>query len=262
MALPQDKIRAFGDELLEAWKAARQIAPLSDREPAITIDDAYAVQLRTIARRTEAGERLVGKKIGITSRAVMQMLKVDQPDFGHLLSGMAFGDGETLQANRFCQPRGEGEIAFILKRDLSGPGLTNADVLAATDCVMPAFEIVDSRITDWKIKIQDTVADNGSAAAFVLGDHTIDPRKVDLVTVGMVLEKNGEVIGTGAGAASLGNPVNAVTWLANKLGGFGISLKAGEVILSGSLSIMFPIQPGDSLRMRLGGIGSVSCRFA
>ena len=262
MALSQDKIRAFGDELLDAWKAARQIAPLSDREPAITIDDAYAVQLRTIARRTEAGERLVGKKIGITSRAVMQMLKVDQPDFGHLLSGMAFGDGETLQANRFCQPRGEGEIAFILKRDLSGPGLTNADVLAATDCVMPAFEIVDSRITDWKIKIQDTVADNGSAAAFVLGDHTIDPRKVDLVTVGMVLEKNGEIIGTGAGAASLGNPVNAVTWLANKLGGFGISLKAGEVILSGSLSIMFPIQAGDSLRMRLGGIGSVSCRFA
>ena len=262
MALPQDKIRAFGDELLEAWKGARQIAPLSDREPAITIDDAYAVQLRTIARRTEAGERLVGKKIGITSRAVMQMLKVDQPDFGHLLSGMAFGDGEALQPKRFCQPRGEGEIAFILKRDLSGPGLTNADVLGATDCVMPAFEIVDSRVTDWKIKIQDTVADNGSAAAFVLGDNAVDPRKVDLVTVGMVLEKNGEVIGTGAGAASLGNPVNAVTWLANKLGGFGISLKAGEVILSGSLSIMFPIQPGDSLRMRLGGIGSVSCRFA
>jgi 2-oxopent-4-enoate/cis-2-oxohex-4-enoate hydratase len=262
MALPQDKIRALGDELLEAWKGARQIAPLSDREPAITIDDAYAVQLRTIARRTEAGERLVGKKIGITSRAVMQMLKVDQPDFGHLLSGMAFGDGEALQPKRFCQPRGEGEIAFILKRDLSGPGLTNADVLGATDCVMPAFEIVDSRVTDWKIKIQDTVADNGSAAAFVLGDNAVDPRKVDLVTVGMVLEKNGEVIGTGAGAASLGNPVNAVTWLANKLGGFGISLKAGEVILSGSLSIMFPIQPGDSLRMRLGGIGSVSCRFA
>ena len=111
------------------------------------------------------------------------MLKVDQPDFGHLLSGMAFGDGETLQANRFCQPRGEGEIAFILKRDLSGPGLTNADVLAATECVMPAFEIVDSRVTDWKIKIQDTVADNGSAAASCWATTRIDPRKVDLVTV-------------------------------------------------------------------------------
>jgi 2-oxopent-4-enoate/cis-2-oxohex-4-enoate hydratase len=262
MALSQDRIHALGDELFAAWKAAKQIAPLTEREPSITIDDAYRVQLRTIERRKEAGERLVGKKIGITSRAVMQMLKVEQPDFGHLLSGMAFGEGEPLQASRFCQPRGEGEIAFILKHDLTGPGLTNADVLAATQCVMPAFEIVDSRVTDWKIKIQDTVADNGSAAAFVLGDNALDPRKVDLVTVGMVLEKNGEVIGTGAGAASLGNPVNAVTWLANKLGAFGIALKGGEVILSGSLSIMFPIQPGDSLRMRLGGIGSVSCRFA
>ncbi len=171
MALSQDRIHALGDELFEAWKAAKQIAPLTEREPSITIDDAYRVQLRTIERRNEAGERLVGKKIGITSRAVMQMLKVEQPDFGHLLSGMAFGEGETLQANRFCQPRGEGEIAFILKHDLTGPGLTNADVLAATECVMPAFEIVDSRVTDWKIKIQDTVADNGSAAAFVLGDN-------------------------------------------------------------------------------------------
>jgi 2-oxopent-4-enoate/cis-2-oxohex-4-enoate hydratase len=260
--LPAATINALGDELYDAWKAARQIAPLTEREPAISIEDAYQVQLRTVARRVESGERILGKKIGITSRAVMQMLKVDQPDFGHLLSGMACSDGDTLQANRFCQPRGEGEIAFVLRRDLNGPGLTYADVLAATDCVMPAFEIVDSRVTDWKIKIQDTVADNGSAAAFVLGDRAVDPRHVDLVTAGMVLEKNGEVIGTGAGAASLGNPVNAVTWLANKLGGFGIALKAGEVILSGSLSIMFPIQPGDSLRMRLGGIGSVSCRFA
>jgi 2-oxopent-4-enoate/cis-2-oxohex-4-enoate hydratase len=251
-----------GRRVVRGLESGEAIAPLTEREPTITIDDAYGVQLRTIGRRKEAGERLVGKKIGITSRAVMQMLKVEQPDFGHLLSGMAFGEGETLQASRFCQPRGEGEIAFILKHDLSGPGLTNADVLAATQCVMPGFEIVDSRVTDWKIKIQDTVADNGSAAAFVLGDNALDPRKVDLVTVGMVLEKNGEVIGTGAGAASLGNPVNAVTWLANKLGGFGIALKGGEVILSGSLSIMFPIQRGDSLRMRLGGIGSVSCRFA
>src|SRR4249920_3755515 len=198
MALPQDRVHTLGDELLEAWKVARQIAPLSDREPAITIDDAYAVQLRTIARRTEAGERLVGKKIGITSRAVMQLLKADQPDFGHLLSGMACGDGETLQAKRFCQPRGEGEIAFILKRDLSGPGLTNADVLAATDCVMPTFEIVDSRVTDWRIKIQDTVADNGSAAAFVLGNQAVDPRKVDLVLCGMVSATNGDIIGTRA----------------------------------------------------------------
>ena len=261
MPLSKDRITALGDELFEAWKSAKQLAPLTEREPAITIDDAYQVQLRTIGRRIDAGERVVGKKIGITAKAVMQMLKVDQPDFGHLLSGMAYGDGEALEAKRFCQPRGEGEIAFILKRDLTGPGLTNADVLAATECVMPAFEIVDSRVTDWKIKIQDTVADNASAAAFVLGDRAVDPRKVDLVTCGMVLEKNGDIIGTGAGAASLGNPVNAVAWLANTLGGLDLPLKAGEVILSGSLSIMFPIQAGDNLRMSLGGIGAVACRF-
>lgn len=261
MTLAPERIRALGDELYDAWGAARQIAPLSEREPAIDVDDAYRVQLRTIERRLQAGERSVGKKIGITSRAVMEMLKVDQPDFGHLLSGMAFADEAVLEQKRFCQPRGEGEIAFLLKRDLTGPGLSNADVLAATESIMPAFEIVDSRVTDWKIKIQDTIADNGSAAAYVLGSQSADPRTIDLMTIGMVLEKNGEIIGTGAGAASMGNPLIAVTWLANKLGSFGISLKAGEVILSGSLSIMFPIKAGDSLRMRLGSIGSVACRF-
>ena len=262
MAMDKKTISTLGDELYEAWRNVRQIAPLTDRQPQISIEDAYRVQLRTIERRVSDGERIVGKKIGITAKAVMQMLKVDQPDFGHLLSGMTYNEGETLQASRFCQPRGEGEIAFVLGRDLAGPGVKAPDVLAATESVMPAFEIVDSRVTDWKIRIQDTVADNGSAAAFVLGDNAISVRGFDLATCGMVLEKNGEIIGTGAGAASLGNPVNAVAWLANKLGEFGIALKAGEVILSGSLSIMFPIQAGDVLRMSLGGIGNVSCRFA
>ena len=261
MGLDNKKIAAFGDELFDAWRSARQIVPLTDREPDITIEEAYQVQLHTIERRIGKGERVVGKKIGITARAVMQMLKVDQPDFGHLLSGMAYNEGESLEAKQFCQPRGEGEIAFILNKDLIGPGITGPQVLAATECVMPAFEIVDSRVTDWKIKIQDTVADNGSAAAFVLGDNAVSARHVDLATCGMVLEKNGEIIGTGAGAASLGNPVNAVAWLANKLGELGIVLKAGEVVLSGSLSIMFPVQAGDVLRMSLNGVGNVSCRF-
>ena len=261
MGLDNKTIAALGDELFDAWHDARQIAPVTEREPQITIAEAYRVQLHTIERRVKDGERIVGKKIGITAKAVMQMLKVDQPDFGHLLSGMTYNEGEPLDAKRFCQPRGEGEIAFILGNDLAGPGIKGPDVLAATECVMPAFEIVDSRVTDWKIKIQDTVADNASAAAFVLGDNAVSVRNIDLATCGMVLEKNGEIIGTGAGAASLGNPVNAVAWLANTLGELGIALKAGEVILSGSLSIMFPIQAGDVLRMSLNGIGNVSCRF-
>lgn len=262
MALNQEQIERLGDELYEAWRARRQIEPLTERVPGITIDDAYQVQLRTIANRVKAGEHHVGKKVGLTARVVQKALGVSQPDFGHLLSGMSYADGDSIDALAFIQPRGEGEIGFILKRDLSGPGLTNADVLAAVECVMPCFEIVDSRITDWRIKVQDTVADNGSSAAFVVGDKAVDPRRVDLATLGMVLEKNGEIIGTGAGAATLGNPVNAVTWLANALGGYGITLKAGELILSGSLSVLFPIQKGDVLRMSLGGVGSASCRFS
>jgi 2-oxopent-4-enoate/cis-2-oxohex-4-enoate hydratase len=261
MRLSSEKIRHLGNELYQAWATGQAIDPITDRESEISIEDAYQVQLDIIARRVAAGERVVGKKIGVTSQAVMNMLRVDQPDFGHLLSGMAYNDGETISLKNTLIPRGEGEIAFVMKHDLTGPGLTNADVLRAIECVMPCFELVDSRIRDWKIKIQDTVADNGSSFAFVMGDCAVDPKRLDLTTVGMTLEKNGELIGTGAGAATLGNPVNAVTWLANTLGRFGITLKAGEVILSGSLSIMFPVAAGDSIRMSLGKIGSCSARF-
>ena len=251
----------LGDELYDAWRGNRMLDPLTERVPGISIDDAYRIQLRTIARRVEAGERHVGKKIGLTAPVVQKMFGVDQPDFGHLLSGMSYSSGQTLSAARFIQPKAEGEIAFLLGRDLSGPGVTAAEVLAATDFVMPCFEIVDSRIRDWQIKVQDTVADNGSSAAFVIGDRAISPQAIDLSTVGLVLEKNGELVGTGAGAASLGHPANAVAWLANALGRYGIPLKAGEVILSGSLSVMFPVAAGDHIRMSLGQVGSASCRF-
>lgn len=252
----------LGDELYDAWKGNRMLEPLTDRVPGITLDDAYRIQLRTIARRVEAGERHVGKKVGLTAAVVQKLFGVDQPDFGHLLSGMSHSSGATLDAARFIQPKAEGEIAFLLKHDLAGPGVTTAQVLAATECVLPCFEIVDSRIRDWKIKVQDTVADNGSSAAFVIGDRGVSPRSLDLTTAGLVLEKNGELVGTGAGAATLGNPANAVAWLANALGQYGIALKAGEVILSGSLSIMFPVKAGDHIHMSLGKVGTVSCRFA
>jgi 2-oxopent-4-enoate/cis-2-oxohex-4-enoate hydratase len=186
---------------------------------------------------------------------------VGQPDFGHLTSAMVYGDGASVPVSGLLQPRAEGEIAFILKHVLSGPGITNADVLRATEAVMPCFEIVDSRIRDWKIKIQDTVADNASSGLFVLGDKAVDPRKLDLSLCGMILEKNGEVMHTGAGAAALGSPVNCVAWLANTLGRLGITLKAGEVILSGALAPMVPAIPGDNMRTTIGGIGSASVLF-
>ena len=254
-------IQTYGDELYQALQSRQTVVPLSDREPHITIEDAYAIQQRMMARRLQAGERVVGKKIGVTSAAVMNMLGVYQPDFGWLTDAMVYNEGEAIAASTLIQPKAEGEIAFVLKKTLKGPGVTAADVLAATEGVMACFEIVDSRIQDWKIKIQDTVADNASCGVFVLGDRLVDPRDVDLVTCGMVLEKNGEIVATGAGAAALGHPANSVAWLANTLGVHGIALEAGEVVLSGSLAIMVPVVAGDTLRVTIGGIGGCSVRF-
>ena len=255
------QIQQLGDELYDALKGRHVVEPLTSRHADITIDDAYRIQQRLNTRRIDAGERIIGKKIGVTSAAVMNMLGVYQPDFGMLTDGMVYNEGEAIPANTLIQPKAEGEIAFVLKKDLIGPGVTGADVLAATEGVMACFEIVDSRIRDWKIKIQDTVSDNASCGVFVLGDRLVDPRDVDLNTCGMILEKNGEIVATGAGAAALGAPVNAVAWLANTLGTRGIPLKAGEVILSGSLAIMVPVKTGDSLRVTIGGIGGCSVRF-
>lgn len=259
--MDKNLITQLGDELYQALTNRTVVDPLTSRHPELDIDHAYLVQQRMIGRRVEAGERIIGKKIGVTSRAVMNMLGVYRPDFGYMLDGMIYNEGESIDMATLIQPKAEGEIAFILKRDLMGPGVTNAEVLAATECVMPCFEIVDSRIRDWKIKIEDTVADNASCGVFVLGDQAVDPRKIDLALCGMVLERNGEIIATGAGAAALGSPVNAVAWLANTMGALGIPLKAGEVILSGALAAMFPAKAGDSFRVSIGGLGSCSVRF-
>jgi 2-oxopent-4-enoate/cis-2-oxohex-4-enoate hydratase len=254
-------IHRLGDELYTALRERSVVEPLTNRYTDITIEDAYHVQQRMITRRQQDGERIVGKKIGVTSRAVMNMLGVYRPDFGYLLDAMIVNEGEAIDSSTLIQPKAEGEIAFLLKRDLMGPGIGNAEVLAATECVMPCFEIVDSRIRDWKIKIQDTVADNASCGVFVLGDRAVDPRRVDLSTCGMVLEKNGEIVATGAGAAALGSPLNAVAWLANTLGQLGIGLKAGEIVLSGALAAMFPAAKGDNFRVSIGGLGNCSVRF-
>ncbi|HSV70057.1 MAG TPA: 2-oxopent-4-enoate hydratase [Methylibium sp.] len=259
MDAPQ--ITAYGDELYEALLSRTPVAPLTDREPGITLADAYGIQLRMIQRRLDAGERVIGKKIGVTSKVVQDMLKVDQPDFGQLLSGMVFNEGEAVSVAKLIQPKAEAEVAFVLSRDLTGPGVTAADVLRVTDFVMPCFEIVDSRIRDWKIKIQDTVADNASCGVFSLGGVRRSPRELDLALAGMVLEKNGEIVSTSTGASVQGSPVNAVAWLANTLGRLGIALKAGDVILSGSQSPLVPVKAGDCFTCSVGGLGSTSVRF-
>lgn len=259
--MESSRIEQYGDSLYQALRERRTVAPLTAREPSITIEDAYFISRRLLERRLGDGERLIGKKIGVTSLAVQSMLDVHQPDFGYLTDRMLCRDGEAPISRELIQPRAEGEIAFVLKRELRGPGVTPADVLSATECVYPCFEIVDSRIQDWKIRIQDTVADNASSGLFVLGAEAVDPRGIDFVGCEMVVEKNGRVISTGTGAAALGSPVFCVAWLANTLGGFGIPLKAGEVILSGSLVPLEPVAPGDRMQLRIGGIGEASVRF-
>ncbi|MET0012157.1 MAG: 2-oxopent-4-enoate hydratase [Sedimenticola sp.] len=262
--LNENQIGNFADELYHALRGQQMIDPLTEREPDMTIEDAYAVSSTLLQKRIDLnGEKVIGKKIGVTSKAVQNMLKVDQPDFGYLTDAMVVEEGETLSlTEKMIQPRAEGEIAFVLKKDLVGPGITATDVLQATDFVVPCFEIVDSRIRDWKIKIQDTVADNASCGYFLLGQEAADPRKLDLSTCGMVVELNGQLCSTGAGAAALGSsPVSCVVWLANTLGRLGTPLKAGEVILSGSLVPLQPVKSGDYMSVSIGGLGRTSVRF-
>ena len=255
-------IARLGDELYAALRAQTVLAPLTDREPAITIDDAYYISLRFLERRLADGEKVVGKKIGVTSRPVQDMLDVRQPDFGFLTDRMHYPNGAAIPvAGNLIAPRAEAEIAFRLKRDLVGPNITEADVLAATDCIMPCFEIVDSRIRDWKIRIQDTVADNASCGVFVLGEAEADPRAHDLPNLKVTVFKNGKPLSEGLGSAVQGNPLTAVAWLANTLGRYDIPFRAGDIILSGSVVPLEPVGPGDEMRCEVEGIGSASCSF-
>jgi 2-oxopent-4-enoate/cis-2-oxohex-4-enoate hydratase len=260
--MDQESIARYGGELHRALRERRTVAPLTEREPSITTDDAYRISVYLRDLRVAEGERVIGKKIGATSKVVQSALGVYQPDFGYLTDRMRYPDDAEMPIGReLIQPRAEGEIAFVLKQTLRGPGVTNADVLAATDFVSPCFEIVDSRIDGWRIRIQDTVADNASSGLFLLGEEAVDPARVDFFTCGMVVEKNGEILSTGAGGAALGSPVTCVAWLANTMGAFGIPLEAGEVILSGSLVPLEPVKPGDRMKVSIGGIGSASVRF-
>ncbi|CAN5647460.1 fumarylacetoacetate hydrolase family protein [soil metagenome] len=223
---------------------------------------AYAVQRAGIARRLESGATVVGRQVGLTSPAVQAQLGVDQPDLGMLLDDMAVADGATVSAAGLLQPKIEAEVAFVLGTDLADGDLDGAQVRAAVARVVPALEIVDSRIAGWDITFADTVADNGSSALYVLGREALTLDDVEPVEVQMVLARNGEVVSTGSGAACLGDPLVALTWLARAARDFGEPLLAGQVILSGALGPMLAVTAGDTFEARIAGLGTVSVSFA
>lgn len=259
--MSEERTASLAGELYAALRERRVVAPLIERHPDLTIDDAYAISLGFLARRRADGERVVGKKIGVTSKAVQDMLGVHQPDFGFLTDWMQTGDVIDVDAKALIAPRAEAEIAFVLKDSLAGPGVTAGDVIAATDYIAPCFEIVDSRIRDWKIGIVDTVADNASCGVFVLGEAKADPRDHDLPALHVTVTKNGAALSEGYGHAVQGDPAQAVAWLANTLGTYGVTLDAGDVILSGSLVPLEPAAKGDVFAMTLHGVGTCTARF-
>ena len=248
------------DILLAAAKERKQAVQLSKTWPDITIDDAYAISTEVTERRIAAGARLIGHKVGLTSKAMQRSSQIDEPDYGHLLDDMMVADGAKVRHEDYCRPRVEIELAFILGKPLKGPGVGLPDVLRATEYVVPAIEIVDARLQDPR-KIFDTVADNGAAAGIVIGGRPVGPLDVDLRWVGGIMYCNSEIEETGVAAGVLGHPALGVAWLANKLGSHGITLEPGHLILAGSFTRVVFAKKGDTLHADFGPLGGIAVQF-
>lgn len=248
-------------ELAEAERGKVPMKPLTDRYSDIDVVDAYEIQLINIRQRVAGGARVIGHKVGLSSEAMQKMMNVDEPDYGHLLDEMEVFEDVPVEAGRFLFPRVEVEVGFILADDLPGEGCTEDDVLAATAAYAPSIELIDTRITDWKIKLCDTIADNASSAGWVLGKERVSPKDVDIRNIPAVLTRNGEVVAEGRSDAVLGNPVTAVAWLARKVDQFGVRLRAGDIVLPGSCTRAIDARPGDDFVADFAGLGSVHLSF-
>ncbi|MGV0747026.1 MULTISPECIES: 2-keto-4-pentenoate hydratase [Mycolicibacter] len=249
-------------ELAQAERSRVPISPLTAAQPGIDVVDAYEIQLINIRQRIAEGARVVGHKVGLSSEAMQQMMGVDEPDYGHLLNEMQVFEDKPVKASNYLYPRIEVEVAFILAADLPGADCTEEDVLAATEAFAPAIELIDSRISDWKIKLCDTIADNASSAGFVLGTQRVKPGDIDIKNIDAALTKNGEVVAQGRSDAVLGNPVTAVAWLARKVESFGVRLKAGDIVLPGTATRAIDVHAGDDCVADFTGLGSVRLVFA
>jgi 2-keto-4-pentenoate hydratase len=248
-------------DLAEAERSRVGIAPLTTGNPDIDVVDAYEIQLINIRQRVAEGARVVGHKVGLSSKAMQEMMGVDEPDYGHLLDEMEVFEDRPVPAGKYLYPRVEVEVGFVLADDLPGEGCTEDDVLAATAAFAPAIELIDTRIKDWKIKLCDTIADNASSAGWVLGEARVSPKDIDIQNIDAVLTRNGEVVAKGRSDAVLGNPVTAVAWLARKVDSFGVRLKAGDIVLPGSCTKAIDARPGDDFVADFDGLGSVHLSF-
>jgi 2-keto-4-pentenoate hydratase len=254
----QDELAA---DLAQAERSREPIAPLTAAYPDIDVVDAYEIQLINIRQRVAEGARVLGHKVGLSSLAMQQMMGVDEPDYGHLLDEMQVFEDTPVKAGRYLYPRVEVEVGFILSDDLPGAGCTEDDVLAATEALVPSIELIDTRITDWKIALCDTIADNASSAGFVLGEARVSPRDLDVKAIDAVLTRNGEVIAEGRSDAVLGNPVTAVAWLSRKVESFGVRLRKGDIVLPGSCTRAIDAHAGDEFVADFTGLGSVRLSF-
>lgn len=258
--MDSDLHQRAASSLLAAY-GGTAIDPLTETHPGMAVDDAYAVQRLQVQSWEADGRTVAGHKVGLTSRVMQRQLGVDQPDYGQLMSDMVLAEGQALRRQDFVQPRVEPEIAFVLGSDLTGPGVTVTQAVRAVDHVLPAIEVIDSRIRDWRIGLVDTIADNASSGAVVLGSRPVRLGDIDLRLTGCVLSVDGEVAATGAGGAVLGSPVSALVWLANVLGAWGVGLLAGQVVIPGSLTAAQPLLPGSVVSARFGGLGTLTTRM-
>lgn len=259
--LSSDTRAELAADLALAERTRVPLNPLTAAHPDIDVVDAYEIQLINIRQRVNAGATVVGHKVGLSSEAMQQMMGVDEPDYGHLLGEMEVFEDVPVPAGKYLYPRVEVEVGFILADDLPGAGCTEDDVLAATAAFVPAIELIDTRIKDWKIGLCDTIADNASSAGFVLGPQRVSPKDIDITAIDAVLTRNGEVVAQGRSDAVLGNPVTAVAWLARKVDSFGVRLKAGDIVLPGSCTRAIDARPGDAFLAEFADLGSVRLSF-
>lgn len=255
----EKEIEEIAESLFKSEIEKKAISPLTKKYPDITISDAYKIQSSVLKRKKN--EKIVGKKIGLTSRPMQELLGVNEPDYGYITDKMIILEGDPVKISELIQPKIEAEIAFVFGEGLKGPGVTASEVLKKTIGVVPAIEVIDSRIKGWKIKIQDTIADNASSARVILGSKLTSIKDIDLRLIGLVLEKNGKIVSTGAGAAVLSSPAQAVAWLVNKLSEFNVGINPNEFVMSGSLVKAEDVKAGDCVTATFDRLGKVSTRF-